>query len=91
MSVPRHTTIQSTAAVLELSVLCDGELGGVCGRQAVAQVVHAVALLHLGEGTHQPGVSCIQGADPLFLQDDRLIMNIEQARGKGREREMVTR
>lgn len=59
---------QSAAAVLKLSVLSDGELGGVGGRQAIAEVVHAVSLFHLSEGTHQPRVSCIQGADPLLLQ-----------------------
>lgn len=68
MSVPVHP-IPSAAAVLELSVLGDGELGGIGGREAIAQVVHAVTLLHLGEGTHQPRVSCIQGADPLFLEE----------------------
>lgn len=62
---------QSAAAVFELSVLSDGELGGVGWRQAVAEVVHAVALFHLSEGTHQPRVSCIQGADPLLLQTKR--------------------
>lgn len=65
-SSPEH---QSAAAVLKLSILCDGELGGVGGRQAIAEVVHAVSLFHLSEGTHQPRVSCIQGADPLLLQE----------------------
>lgn len=59
---------QSAAAVLKLSVLSDGELGGVGGRQTIAEVVHAVSLFHLSEGAHQPRVSCIQGADPLLLQ-----------------------
>lgn len=57
----------SAAAVLELSVLSDGQFGGVGGRQAVADVGGVVALLHLRQRRHQPGVRCVQGADPLLL------------------------
>lgn len=41
----------AVGAVAELSVLCDLQFGGVCGRDAVARL-HAVALLQLGQSTH---------------------------------------
>ena len=57
----------SAAAVFELSVLGDGQLGGVGGREAVAEVLDAVALLHLGQCRHEPRVRRVQRANPLFL------------------------
>ena len=57
----------SAAAVSEFTILRDGKLGGVGGRDAIADL-HAVALLHLGQRAHQPGVGRVQGHDPLFLQ-----------------------
>lgn len=41
----------AVGAVAELSVLCDLQFGGVCGRDAVT-CLHAVALLQLGQSTH---------------------------------------
>lgn len=58
---------QSAAAVLELSVLSDWQLGGVAWRQAVAKVGRAVTLLHLRQRRHQPWVRRIQGPDPFLL------------------------
>lgn len=43
------------AAVFEFTILRDGKLGGVCGGDAIADL-HAVPLLHLRQGTHQPRV-----------------------------------
>lgn len=55
------------AAVFEFTILRDGKLGGVGGGDAIADL-HAVALLHLRQGTHQPRVGRVQGHDPLLLQ-----------------------
>lgn len=65
--IPGGPQRASAAAVLELAVFSDGQFGGVGGREAVAQVLHAIALLHLREGAHEPRVGSIQGADPLLL------------------------
>ena len=62
---------QSAAAVLELSVLSDGQFCGVAGRQAVAEVRRAVTLLHLRQRRHQPRVRRVQGVDPLLLIGQR--------------------
>lgn len=62
---------QSAAAVLELSVLSDGQFCGVGGRQAVAEVRRAVTLLHLRQRRHQPRVRRVQGPDPLLLIGQR--------------------
>lgn len=62
---------QSAAAVLELSVLSDGQLGGVARRQAVADAGRAVTLLHLRQRRHQPRVRRVQGVDPLLLIGQR--------------------
>lgn len=43
------------AAVFKFTILRDGKLGGVGGRDAVAGL-HTVVFLHLGQGTHQPRV-----------------------------------
>lgn len=56
----------SAAAVFEFTILRDGKLGGVGGRDAIADL-HAVPLLHLGQRAHQSGVGRIQGHDPFFL------------------------
>lgn len=55
------------AAVFEFTILRDGKLGGVGGGDAIADL-HAVALLHLRQGTHQARVGRVQGHDPLLLQ-----------------------
>lgn len=57
---------RSAAAVLEFTILRNGKLGGVGGRQAVAHL-HAVPLLHLRQRAHQSGVGRIQRHDPFFL------------------------
>lgn len=69
----RHSTLSqhrnrslAVAAVPELSVLSDLQLGGVGGGDAVA-TLHAVALLQLGQGAHQTGVGCVQRCDTLLL------------------------
>lgn len=41
------------AAVFKFTILRDGKLGGVGGRNTVAGL-HAVVFLHLRQGTHQP-------------------------------------
>lgn len=58
---------QSAATVFKLSVLGDGQLGGVARGQAGGQAGRTVALLHLCQRRHQSGVGCIQGANPSFL------------------------
>lgn len=58
---------QLAAAVFEFTILRDGKLGGIGGGDAIADL-HAVALLHLRQGTHQPRVGRVQGHDPLLLQ-----------------------
>lgn len=58
---------QLAAAVFEFTILRDGKLGGIGGGDAIADL-HAVALLHLCQGTHQPRVGRVQGHDPLLLQ-----------------------
>lgn len=55
------------AAVFEFTILRDGKLGRIGGGDAIADL-HAVALLHLCQGTHQPRVGRVQGHDPLLLQ-----------------------
>ena len=67
----RVSVDQSAAAVLELSVLSDGQFGGVGGRQAVVEGGGAVTLLHLRQRRHQPRVRRIQRADPLLLIGQR--------------------
>lgn len=57
----------SAAAVFEFTILRDGQLGGVGGGEAVADL-RAVPLLHLRQRAHQSGVGRIQGHDPFFLQ-----------------------
>lgn len=61
----------SAAAILELSVFSDRQLGGVAGRQAVSDVGRAVTLLHLRQRRHQLRVRHVQGAYPLLLIGQR--------------------
>lgn len=77
---------QSAAAVLELSVFSDGQLGGVARRQAVAEVGGAVTLLHLRQRRHQPRVRRVQGPDPLLLIGDKTGTGQEVRRTTGVKR-----
>lgn len=72
-----HCPTKSAVAVFELSVLSDRQFCRVGWREAVVQVLHAIALLHLCQGTHQPRVGCIQRAYPLLLK--------REERGRGRD------
>ena len=60
----------AVAAVAELPVLGDLQLGGVGGRDAVARL-HAVALLQLRQRRHQPRVGRVQRRDALLLRGRR--------------------
>lgn len=57
----------AVAAVPELSVLSDLELGGI-GRGYAITGLHAVTLLQLGQGTHQTGVGRVQRRYTFLLQ-----------------------
>jgi len=57
----------AVAAVSKFSILSNLQFCGVGGGDAVASL-HAVALLQLGEGTHETSVGSIQRRYTLLLQ-----------------------
>lgn len=79
----------AVAAVPELSVLRDLELGGVGGGDAVAGL-HAVALLQLGQSAHQAGVGRVQRGDALLLQSEEEGGGRKEDRGTKRRVSIVT-
>lgn len=75
---PGQSSSLAVAAVPELPVFSDLQLGGVGGGDAVAGL-HAVALLQLGQSAHQTGVCCIQRCYALLLHTQIQKIQLEGA------------